>query len=221
MTVEAILFDMDGVVVDSMRVHADAWKRVLGEFGLELDDIDILRREGMSGRQSVEDIFLEKERPVPGEIEFNELLAKKHILFEQSRIHLFPFVEEMLEWIGNRGIRSALVTGSLRRSVHHVMPDNVFSSFDAVISAENVVRGKPDPEPYTRALDSLGARPEHSLVIENSPMGIRSARAAGITCFALETTLPRRYLIEANRIFKDHRDLFEFLKSNIQQKRHR
>jgi beta-phosphoglucomutase len=220
MTVEAILFDMDGVVVDSMPSHADAWKRVLGEFGLELDDLDIFRREGMTGRQSVADIFLEKKRPVPGESEFDELLAKKHIIFEQSRISLFPLIEEILKWVGSMGIRTALVTGSLRRSVDHVLPEEVLSRFDAVITAEDVERGKPDPEPYTRALASLGAGPERSLVIENSPMGIRSARAAGITCFALETTLPGRYLIEADRIFSGHRDLLEFLKSNTRLNRH-
>ncbi len=216
MTVEAILFDMDGVIVDSMPSHADTWKRVLGEFGLELDDIDIFRREGMSGKQSVEDIFLEKGHTVPGDSEFNGLIAKRHALFEQCQIRLFPLVEEMLAWIGSRSIRAALVTGSPKRSVRHVIPDAVLSRFDAVITAEDVTKGKPDPEPFIRAIDALGVRPERSLIVENSPMGILSARAAGIVCFALETTLPRRYLKDADRIFSGHRELLEYLKSNIQ-----
>ncbi len=215
MTVEAILFDMDGVVVDSMRFHAEAWKQVLGEYGLVLDDVDIYRREGMSGTQSVEEIFLEKDRPVPGAREFRDLLSKKHAIFERCHISLFPFVEEMLAWAGSRGIRPALVTGSPRRSVRHVMTDAVLSRFAAVVTAEDVVKGKPDPEPYTRALDALGVSAGRSLIIENSPMGIRSARAAGVLCYALETTLPRSYLLEADRIFSGHRELLEHMKSNI------
>ncbi|HOT45305.1 MAG TPA: HAD family phosphatase [Spirochaetota bacterium] len=213
MTIDAILFDMDGVVVDSMPSHADAWKRVLGEFGLELDDIDIFRREGMSGRQSVEDIFIEKERPVPGESEFHDLIAKKHAIFEECEIRLFPHIVEILAWIRGRGIRAALVTGSQKRSVNHLLPAEVLSRFDVVIAAEDVTRGKPDPEPYLRALDALGVRPERALIIENAPMGIRAARAAGIACVALETTLPRRYLSGADRIFGGHRELLEYLKS--------
>ncbi len=215
MTVEAILFDMDGVVVDSMRVHADAWKSVLAEYGLDCDDIDIFRREGMSGRQSVEDIFIEKQRPFPGEDEFEELLAKKHHFFEQHRIGLFPLVEEILVWAAGRGMGLALVTGSLLRSVRYLLPHDILSRFGAVITAEDVSKGKPDPEPYLAALDRLGVRAERSLIIENAPMGIRSARAAGVTCYAVTTTLPVRFLSEADKIFGNHGDLFRYLKATI------
>ncbi|MBP7738051.1 MAG: HAD family phosphatase [Spirochaetes bacterium] len=215
MTVDAILFDMDGVVVDSMRVHADAWKSVLSEYGLECDDIDIFRREGMSGRQSVEDIFIEKQRPFPGEEEFAELLAKKHHFFEQHRITLFPIVEEILAWAASRGMGLALVTGSLMRSVRHLLPTDTLSRFGAVITAEDVIKGKPDPEPYLKALDRLGVSAERSLIIENAPMGIRSARSAGVACYAITTTLPASFLSEADKIFGNHDDLFKYLKSTI------
>jgi beta-phosphoglucomutase len=215
MTIDAILFDMDGVVVNSMPFHADAWKQALGEYGLVLDDVDIFRREGMSGRQSVEELFIEKDRPVPGDREFDDLIEKKHAIFEQCRIELFPHVEDILSWVKGRGIRAALVTGSPKRSVRYVMPDEMLSRFDAVITAEDVIKGKPDPEPYLKALEALGVRSERSLIIENAPMGVRAARAAGILCFALETTLPRQYLKEADRIFRGHRDLLEYLKSSI------
>lgn len=215
MIAEAILFDMDGVIVDSMRSHADSWKQVLGEHGIELEDHEIFQREGMSGRQSIEEIFSEKQRPVPGEREFHDLLQKKHSIFERHAVDIFPLVDEILSWAGSKGIRSALVTGSLKRSVRHVLPRAVLSRFSAVITAEDVTRGKPDPEPYLRAMETLGVSAGQSLIIENSPMGIRSARAAGVTCFALETTLPRTYLSEADRVFSTHRELLDYLKSAI------
>lgn len=215
MNPRAILFDMDGVVVDSMKHHAAAWTRVLGEYGLEVRDIDIYRREGMSGRESVEDIFREKGRPFPGEDDFTSMLERKHALFERNDIRLYPIVEEMLLWISGRGVPMALVTGSLRRSVEHVMPAGLLGLFGAVVTAGDVASGKPDPEPYLRALEKLGADAGHSLTIENAPMGIRSARKAGLLCYAIETTLPRSYLEEADKIFHDHASLLAYMKATL------
>jgi beta-phosphoglucomutase len=217
MTRHAILFDMDGVIVDSMRFHAAAWKQVLGEYGVIVDDIDIYLREGMSGRQSVEDIFFEYGKPLPDEQVFQELIAKKHALFESNHIGLYPCVETILAWIKSCNMLTGLVTGSLKRSVDYVLKPGVQSQFNVVITAEDVSKGKPDPEPYMRAIERLGVKPEQTLIVENAPMGIRSARSAGITCYALETTLPGRYLKEADKIFSDHRSLFEILKSTQRQ----
>lgn len=212
----AILFDMDGIVVDSMRFHASAWKQVLGEHGLAVEDLDIYLREGMSGRQSIEDIFVEYGRPFPIEDRFRELIAKKHALFEKNRIHLYPRIADILEWLKARGMLTALVTGSAKRSVDYMMEERVLALFDAIITAEDVSKGKPDPEPYERALGRLGMDAADTLAIENAPMGIRSAKGAGVTCFAIETTLPRRYLSQADKIFSDHSSCFEYLKSCIE-----
>jgi beta-phosphoglucomutase len=215
MSPHAILFDMDGVIVDSMRFHAAAWKQVLGEYGVAVNDIEVYLREGMSGRQSVEDIFFEHGQPFPDERVFQGLIAKKHILFESNHILLFPCVEAILSLIKSKNILTGLVTGSLKRSVDHLLNPGVLSQFNVVITAEDVSNGKPDPEPYVRAIEKLGVKPELSLIIENAPMGIRSAKSAGSTCYALETTLPDRYLKEADKIVRDHRSLYELLKSGF------
>ena len=172
---------------------------MLGDHGLVLEDIDIFLREGMSGRQSVEDIFIEHGRPFPNEDGFRELVAKKHAIFESNRINLFPYIGDILDWIKASGMKTALVTGSAKRSVDYMMAGRGLPLFDAVITAEDVSKGKPDPEPYERALEKLGVHAVNTLVIENAPMGIRSAKSAGVTCYALETTLPRRYLAGADR----------------------
>lgn len=211
----ALLLDMDGVVVDSMAHHAAAWKEVLGAHGLVLDDIDIFRREGMSGRQSVEDIFTEHGVPFPGDDAYLLLEEKKHALFERNHISLYPLVTDMIVWARSERILPALVTGSPRRSVEHVVPAAVLSLFDAVITAGDVSRGKPDPEPYLMAMRALGVDARETLVIENSPMGIRSAKDAGAVCVALETTLPARYLEGADRVFRDHAALLGFMKTSM------
>lgn len=211
----AILFDMDGVVVDSMGFHAAAWKEVLGEHGLVMDDIDIFRREGMSGRQSVEDIFTEQGVPFPGDEAYLRLEEKKHSLFERNRITLYPLVRDIIAWAGGNGTMTALVTGSPRRSVEYVMPADVLALFDAVITAGDVSRGKPDSEPYEKAMRALRVDAAETLVVENSPMGILSAKAAGALCYALETTLPARFLGGADRVFRDHAELYGFLRAGM------
>ena len=216
MNIDAVLFDMDGVVVDSMKFHADAWIRVLGEYGIRLEDIDIFKREGMPGRESIEDICLEKGIPVPGVRDLDLLHEKKHVLFEAFSISLYPGIVELLDCLDGRSIAAALVTGSLRRAVEHVLPDEVRSRFRAIITAEDVAHGKPDPDPYLKALEKLSLTAEKSLVVENSPMGVRSACQAGIRCIALETTLPAKYLLGADMIFKNHDGLYDFIVNGIE-----
>jgi beta-phosphoglucomutase len=212
----ALLLDMDGVVVDSMAFHAAAWKEVLGEHGLVLDDMDIFRREGMSGRQSVEDIFSEHGVPFPGDAAYLLLEEKKHSLFERNHVNLYPLVTDILAWARNERILTALVTGSPRRSVEYVVPAGVISLFNAVITAGDVSRGKPDPEPYLKAMSALGVDAGEALVVENSPMGIRSASGAGAFCVALETTLPARFLAGADRVFRDHAALFGYMRAGME-----
>lgn len=198
---------MDGVVVDSMRIHAQSWIRILADYGLTVSPMDILVREGMSGLESIEEIFNEKGVAFPGELILTEILQRKHELFEMETIELFPMVGELLECLHNRATGLALVTGSPMRTVTHVIPPAVLALFDAVVTAEELAKGKPHPEPYLRALAKLGARADEALVVENAPQGIRSAVAAGIRCFAIESTLPAAYLIGAERVFATHEDL--------------
>ena len=212
-SIESVLFDMDGVVVDSMEQHADAWIRVLGEQGHVLDCIDIYRREGMSGRDSIIDIFHDKGAACPGDEEMARLIEKKLSLFDYDAVRLFPAVEGMLRYLRSRNVSLALVTGSLRSSVLRVLPGSIISLFGSIITADDVARGKPHPEPYLAAMERLGALGKKTVAVENAPQGIRSARGAGIECLAVGTTLPEEYLAGASRIFKNHGELMDYFRS--------
>ncbi len=211
----AVLFDMDGVVVDSMKIHVMAWKTVLSDYRLVLDDLDIFKREGMSGRASVEDIFREKGVPVPADKEFKLLMSRKHEYFENHRPEIYPGITPVLEYLESRHVKTGLVTGSLKRSVDHVLPREMLFSFSAVITADDVENGKPDPEPYLKCLEAVSCGPGEALVVENAPMGILAAKNAGLLCYALETTLSGEYLSGADRIFHDHDDLYRFIRESL------
>jgi beta-phosphoglucomutase len=208
----AILFDMDGVIVDSMRHHADCWIRVFAEHGVSLSAEDIFLREGMSGIDSIVDIFRSKGGRVPAPDEMRLLQERKHELFERRPIDVFPGMEEMLVYLAGKGVVLGLVTGSLRRSVGHVLPAGLMGLFRSVITVDDIENGKPHPEPYLKGLHDVGFPPEKALVVENAPLGISSARAAGLRCFAIATTLAPVYLETADRVFPSHAEFYSYMR---------
>ncbi len=135
--------------------------------------------------------------------------------FSFDSIHPFEGVMEMLEFLKRDGMKLALVTGSPRSLMERIVPQSALSCFSVSVTADDVKSGKPDPEPYLKALHYLDSKPEDSIVIENAPMGIRSAKSAGLVCYAIETSLPGEYLDEADLVFHDHHSLFAFLREKI------
>lgn len=209
---KSILFDMDGVIVDSMRLHAECWIAVFKEYGVTLGLEDIFLREGMSGVGSIIDIFRSKGHSVPDREEMKRLQEQKLDLFERRPVRLFPGIEEILGFLSRKGIVLGLVTGSLKRSVSHVLPAGVIAHFQSVITVDDIENGKPHPEPYLKGLEQVGFPPEEVLAVENAPLGIRSAKAAGLCCFAIATTLSEKYLENADRVFPSHAEFYSHIR---------
>jgi len=213
-TINNFLFDMDGVVVDSMKHHAGAWKRALNGYNILISDFDIFKREGMSGVDSIKDIFIEKGAVFPGTEVIKGILNYKHDIFENSKISLFPYIKDILYFLKSRNVNLALVTGSLMRSVEFSIPLKLRNLFDVIITADDFTIGKPEPEPYLKAMEKLKCGPEDSIAVENAPLGILSARRAGLECYVIETSLKKEYLKGADKIFPDHISMLKYLKND-------
>ena len=212
---KSALLDMDGIVVDSMKHHAEVWQHVLHAYGLDVELLDIYIREGMSGVESVKDIYKEKGIEIPDEEVFSEMLLQKHSLFEDRKIFLFPVAIDIIKFLKSKNIKIGLVTGSMKRTITHLIPNDILSYFDITVADEDVKKGKPDPEPYKAGLKKIGGTNGDTLVIENAPLGIKSAKSAGLVCFAVKTTLGDEYLSEADKIFQDHTALLKFFKEKL------
>lgn len=206
---------MDGVIVDSMHWHAESWQRVFHQYGLELSKAEIFKREGMSGLASIVDIIKEKGKIIPSKEELLLLQESKLEIFETGKVAMFPFAEEILEFVHTKKIKIGLVTGSLRRSVEFILPENMLSYFDVIVTVDDILNGKPHPEPYLKAMEELYSIPDETLVIENAPLGIISAKKAGADCYAIETTLDGFHLKGADMIFENHELLLKYLKENL------
>jgi beta-phosphoglucomutase len=127
-------------------------------------------------------------------------------------------IENFLLELKDRQYKLALVTGTRLEVVNKVLQMGLENIFKVIVTGEMVNKGKPNPEPYMNAVDELNARKEDCIVIENAPAGITSAKGAGLTCFAVQTSLSEEYLQDADKIFQDIDEVSEFLLPSIQSK---
>lgn len=220
---KGVLFDMDGVLVDTMKYHDEAWRITLRSYGLEISKEEIYRREGQKGHHTARDLLM-KAGHLPDEEKIQKLIREKEIHFKkQAEAALFLSASECVRKLYDEGFSLALVTGSFFSEVKKVIPGEMLKCFSAVVTADRVHIGKPDPEPYLMALQELNVSPDEAFVIENAPFGIQSAKAAGTACIALATSLPEEFLQEADMIFQGLGDIakcFESLKRKDITSRH-
>ena len=193
----AVLFDLDGVIIDTTGLHYRAWE----EFGRahghvpSRDELlatngrragEVLRvwfGEGLSEEEAAA-LVLERETL------FNRLLATEPV----SEV---PGVREFLEALRRAGVPRAVATSAVPMNAELSLSRlGLRGMFDARLTAADVVRGKPDPEVYLKAASALGVAPTACLVIEDAVLGVRAALAAGARCLALTTTFPRDVLLQ-------------------------
>jgi sugar-phosphatase len=184
----AILFDMDGVLVDSTAAVARAWRKWALEHHLEPEPVIA----GAHGRRTPETIaefapWLDAEEEAR-RIENAEAL-------DLDGVEVIPGALELLRSLP--GGQWGVVTSATRPMATARLRDAGFVAPRVLVSADDVVHGKPHPEPYLKGAEGLGIAPEQCLVFEDSPAGIRAARAAGMRVIALRTTFPPEALGDA------------------------
>ena len=200
----AICFDLDGVLIDTMPLHARAWQDALARRGLKISRRAIYEWEGEPGGVSARKL-LSQRGARPTEQDIAALLHDKEQRFQRLARHIRvpkPLLQ-MLERLKRRGIRLALVTGTSSGEVRRVVPVRARRAFRTVITGDRVRPGKPHPKPYRTAMRLLGVPRARVWVVENAPYGIRSARRAGAgRVIALASSLPPRYLHEAHVVVR-------------------
>ena len=219
MTVDkAYFFDMDGVLFDSMPRHAIAWEEVMKRHGLPFTAYDCYINEGRTGESVIREAFQNALGRDATPDEVKTIYAEKSAYYHQllkTTTPTIPGVADVLRYVKNSGSQIWVVTGSGMRtlldSLNTVFP-SVFQR-DRMITAFDVTRGKPDPEPYLKAWERSGLEKEQCFVIENAPLGIRSGKAAGLTVYAVNTgILTREDLAQADQVFDSMTELLDFLR---------
>ena len=180
MKVKAILFDLDGVLLDTEKIYHKYWKQAAAEFGYDLADEIFLQLRSCDS--SIARRIVDTAAGVDGA--YDRIRERRKELMKDSAqkdgFELKDGVIEFLSAIRDLPVRKAIVTASSLEKKRAVLADlGIADYFDEIISVKEVPRGKPFPDVYLFACEKLGLRPEECLAIEDSPNGIRSAYRAG------------------------------------------
>ncbi|MGF1667810.1 MAG: HAD family hydrolase [Acidimicrobiia bacterium] len=181
MKITAVVFDMDGVLIDAREWHYEALNRALGHFGYTISRFDhLVTYDGLPTRHKLE--MLSRERGLPRSLHNFLNALKQNYTMEIVHARCKPtFQHEFaLSRLHAEGYRLAVASNSIQNTVDVMMEKADLSRYLAVrMSNECVARGKPDPEIYTKTFDSLGVSPDETLVIEDNEKGIKAASEAG------------------------------------------
>ena len=197
---KAVLFDMDGVLYDSMRFHARAWREVTSRHHIIASDEDFYLHEGRTGASIINVLIQRTFSREATEAEKVHLYEEKAALFYQYNDgEAMPGAADVLREVAKTGLQSLVVTGSGQKSLidklNHTYP-GCFSS-DKMVTAFDVKYGKPNPEPYLMGLQKAGVQAHEAIVIENAPLGVRAGVQAGIFTIAVNTgPLPDEVLLQ-------------------------
>lgn len=188
------MFDMDGVLYNSMPLHVEAWKRMMAEYGLPLADDAIYLHEGRTGRNTVEILL------GPGN-DGEKMYARKCRIFESfPKPSVMPGAPDAVRAVRKAGLEAIVVTGSGQDAILSRLDNDYHGLFRTgwMVTGRDVVHGKPAPEPYLKGLQNAGVDPDEAIVVENAPLGVAAGHAAGCQVMAVNTgPLPDTVLLDA------------------------
>jgi beta-phosphoglucomutase family hydrolase len=203
--VKAVLWDLDGVLVDSAPFHFQAWRELLASLGREFGEADFRRTFGLRNDAILRDLV--GDLP-PGEME--RLAARKEALFRRAalgNIVPLPGALTLLRLLRERGFKLALVSSTPHGNIDLILGSlGVEAAFDVIVGEADVTQGKPDPEGFLLAARRLGVPPEECVVIEDAPAGVEAAKRGGMRCVGVCHDRPREALAKADLVVEGLED---------------
>ena len=198
--IKAIIFDMDGTIIETTSHDLSAWQEVLGKYGIELSFEEYKQLLGRSSQEIIRiympDLSKEKSQQVE---------EKKHGFFSKSirqkGITITAGLSDFIKLLKQHGYKLALATAGSRKKVDilkkYISLDEYFS---VIVTASEVTKAKPDPAIFLKVAEKFSIKPEECLVIEDAPKGVEAAHNAGMKSIAITTTHTREELKESDKI---------------------
>ena len=199
---KAVLWDMDGVIVDTFDGHFRAWKRIFKELEHPFSLEDFRRTFGMNNR-GIFRTLLGYDLP---EEEFQPLSERKEAYFREDirgEAQLLPGVGEWLERFAGMGVKQALASSAPQANIDALLDELEIRRWFGAIASGATLRGKPDPAVFLLAAELLGVAPAECLVLEDAVAGVEAASRAGMKCVAVLTTNPAEALAGADVVVTD------------------
>ena len=178
---KAVIFDVDGILLDTERIYMQAWKEAAAEQGYVMPD-ELLRKTRAVDAKAAAQIFEEeigngfsyqKTRPI-------RVRIAEEIIERESPI-LKPGVLELLSFLREKGIRLSVASSTKTKTTkEHLQINGIADWFEVIVGGDMITKGKPNPDIFLKAAELLGEAPENCIVVEDSPAGIRAGSAAGM-----------------------------------------
>jgi beta-phosphoglucomutase len=211
--IKAVLFDLDGVLLKSMEQHLEAWQHAFRRYNVVIKDSDFYKLEGR-GVKAVVETLIQKFQLDPA---LKQQLIDVKVAYYNNNFHaeFYDHLYDVLDFLKDNQFNMAVVTGGYRDRVTRIVDQFFDGYFSAIVTSDDVKNTKPYPEPYLKGATLLGHRPAECLVIENAPMGVESAKKAGMNVIAITTTMTRDYLGKADVIVDSFAEIEEYLKKKL------
>lgn len=193
--IKAVLFDMDGVLIDAKDWHYEALNKALKLFGLEISRYDHLTTfDGLPTKVKLQ--MLSKRYYLPEELHpfINDVKQSYTAELVYQRCHPMFHHEYALSKLKQKGYKIAVCSNSIRKTIELMMDRAGLSPYlDLIVSNEDVTKAKPDPEMYQTAINKFGLNPEECIVVEDNPNGIQAGKTSGATVLEVATVFDVNY----------------------------
>ena len=181
----AVIWDVDGTLVDTAELHFAAWVRLAGEMGRPFSRDDFAATFGRRNPEIIRFLF----RQEFSDAEVMEIGERKETYYRaaaEQGVQLLPGVRELLDGLHTRGVRQAVGSSAPRGNLDLILKlTDSRPYFDAIVGMEDTQRGKPDPQVFLVAAEKLGVRPRRCVVFEDAVAGVEAAKAGGMKCVAV------------------------------------
>ncbi len=219
---KCVIFDMDGVLYDSMKNHESTWMGCMKAEGVDFPAQEAYMHEGRTGFDTIGYAFkkyLGKEATLKDkERVYNE---KVRLMGLAPKAKILPQMKELINSLKEKGLPVWVVTGSKQPTLLDKLNGDFGIDPNQIISAKNVTNGKPHPEPYLKAVAGSGFSASECLVVENAPLGIRSAKAANIVTIAVNTGVLKDEILAqegADIVLPDTKSLYSYMQQYFSDK---
>jgi len=205
------IFDLDGTLVSTIGLHEKAWNELFQRYAINLTDEELKEQ---SGKKNTLFINLVLERKNRKDLNLERLSDEKDMIvlenLKEEAASLFSGVKKFLELLKENSVKLALATSATQKTAV-LLGIEIMPFFDAKIFAENVGRGKPDPEIFLKAAEKLDLKSEDCIVFEDAEIGIKAAKTGGFLCIAKDNNLGQD-LSKADLVIKEYNpfELIEF-----------
>jgi HAD superfamily hydrolase (TIGR01509 family) len=218
MKLEGIVFDLDGVLLDTEYYQWQGWVIPLRKFGIELTKEEYFDYAGKTAAIIEEELIKNYDL----DVEKGSLFEEKEKLliewFQNEELKILPFAVETVEAVKAKGLKVAICSGGPRDEVHLKLERTGLAKyFEVVVSRDDVEKGKPNPDMYLLAVEKIGLRPEECLAFEDTEFGLKAAKSAGLTCLAVPTEYSvKQDFALADGVFSNLKEALDWLEGQME-----